>query len=255
MELDEYRRMYELERTYWWHVGRLDLLRSLLDTWLPRKARKDGRLVLDFGCGTGTTLELLSRYGRVVGADESEVALGYCRQGETNSPRVNLVRIPREGRLPFRDGSFDLVTALDVLEHLQDDRSALAELHRILAPGGVLVVFVPAYRFLWSEHDEALHHRRRYIASSLHIRLNRAGFRVLKRTYAIAFSFPLVACYRVVKGLIPSSEEPRTSYVMLPRAVNSLFAWFLKVEAVLVRWMNFPFGTSIAAVAIKEDGR
>ncbi|MBI3826869.1 MAG: class I SAM-dependent methyltransferase [Candidatus Rokubacteria bacterium] len=250
MERDEYQRMYELERTYWWHVGRLHLLRSLFDRWLPRG---DRRRILDFGCGTGSALDLLGRHGTVTAVDDSEIALALCRERQAGSRAVRLVRVPEQGPLPFADGSFDLVTALDVLEHLDDDRAALVELRRVLAPGGTLIVFVPAYRFLWSEHDEALHHRRRYAASELHARLNAAGFRVVKQTYAITFSFPLILGYRAVRGLFAGPGPPRTSYVMLPAAINALFSRLLAVEAALVRWINLPFGTSIAAVARRDD--
>ena len=249
MNSDEYQSLYELESTYWWHVGRLHLLRSLLESWLPSR---DDLKILDFGCGTGSSLEVLRKYGRVTGTDASEEALDYCRRRGAAIEDVTLQTVPKEGRLPFDDDTFDVVTALDVLEHLDDDRAGLVELRRVLAPGGLLVVFVPAYRFLWSEHDEALEHRRRYVASDLHSRLNQAKFRVLKRTYAISFSFPLVMGYRLLRGLFPSRDGSRTSYVMLPGFINQLFVGLLRIEAWLVRFINLPIGTSIAAVARKD---
>lgn len=248
MDRHEYQRMYDLETTYWWHVGRIHVLRSLLDAWLPPGR---GRRILDFGCGTGSALGLLTRYGSVTAADDSEIALDYARARTEGVTGVTFRHVATEGELPFPDGSFDLVTALDVLEHLDDDHAGLSELNRVLAPGGTLVVFVPAYRFLWSEHDEALGHRRRYVASDVHSRMNRAGFHVLKRSYTISFSFPLITGYRVFRGLFPSSGGTKTSYVMLPGPINRLFVAFLRLESALLRFMNLPFGTSIAAVGRK----
>jgi SAM-dependent methyltransferase len=139
-----------------------------------------------------------------------------------------------------------------VLEHLDNDMLALNEFHRVLRPEGFLVVAVPAYRFLWSEHDEALMHRRRYVASELHIKLTCSGFRVLKRSYAVFFAFFPIVFYRLFRGLFPKDPlAPKASYVLLPAFLNSLFIVLLRIEAWMMGAIDLPWGTSIIVLAQK----
>ena len=129
---------------------------------------------------------------------------------------------------------------------------ALNEFHRVLRPEGFLVVAVPAYRFLWSEHDEALMHRRRYVASELHIKLTCSGFRVLKRSYAVFFAFFPIVFYRLFRGLFPKDPlAPRASYVMLPVFLNNLLIVLLRIEAWMMGAIDLPWGTSIIVLAQK----
>jgi hypothetical protein len=128
----------------------------------------------------------------------------------------------------------------------------LNEFHRVLRPEGFLVVAVPAYRFLWSEHDEALMHRRRYVASELHIKLTCSGFRVLKRSYAVFFAFFPIVFYRLFRGLFPKDPlAPKASYVLLPAFLNSLFIVLLRIEAWMMGAIDLPWGTSIIVLAQK----
>lgn len=242
MRRDAIQTLDRLETSYWWHVGRRAVIRSLMRAFvkLPDQPR-----ILDVGCGTGRNVALLGDFGRAFGADPSPEALAIGR-GLGLADR--LVGAEAE-RIPFRDGTFDLVAALDVLEHLEDDRAGLLEIRRVLRPGGYLLAAVPAYRFLWSEHDEALGHRRRYVASELHQKLNLAGYAVVKRSYAISFAFPLIVAFRLWRGLFPPTAELQASYVMLPAWLNNTFAGFLSAEAALMRSMNLPLGTSIFVVA------
>lgn len=239
---EEIQSLDRLETVYWWHVGRRAVILCLVRGFvtLPENPR-----ILDLGCGTGRNVALLTAFGRALGADPSPEALRIAR-GLGLSGR--LVGASAE-RLPFRDGAFDLVTALDVLEHLEDDLLGMAEIRRVLRPDGFLLAAVPAYRFLWSEHDEALGHRRRYVASELHQKLNVAGYAVVKRTYAITFAFPLIVAFRLWRGLFPPTGRLRASYVMLPGWLNAAFAGFLHLEALLMRALNLPLGTSIFVVA------
>ncbi|HEY4002811.1 MAG TPA: class I SAM-dependent methyltransferase [Candidatus Xenobia bacterium] len=246
MQPAEFEQLYRFERTYWWHLGRLRLLESLLDEWLPKR---QGNTILDFGCGTGGNLTTLRKYGDVTGVDVSKQAVEACRRDGFE----NVIRIKPNVPLPFADQSYNLITTLDVLEHVDDDVAALRDLHRVLTPGGLLVVFVPAYEFLWSEHDEALQHKRRYLASYLHARMNVAGFQVLKRTYAISLSFPLIVGYRWFKGLFPSKVPASTSYVPLPAFLNELLLDSVMMEADMIRRMNLPVGTSVLAVGRKTE--
>ena len=235
----------DLQETYWWFVGRRAILKSVL-----RRFVKRARVAVDVGCGSGMNMHLLSHHAEfVIGLDSSSTALESAAPHEGRTARADGQEIP------LADSSVDILSALDVLEHMDDDMRALDEFRRVLRTDGYLLVTVPAYRFLWSEHDEALMHRRRYIASELHAKLNHSGFRVLKRTYAVFFLFFPIVFYRLFRGLFPKSPfAPRASHVMLPAPLNSLLIALLKLEAWLMGAINLPWGTSIVVLAQKESG-
>jgi len=202
--------------------------------------------ILDVGCGTGINFSVLGKHGDTFSCDASEEALRFSKGRGIDG----LVR-SHVGLLPFVASTFDIVTALDVLEHVDDDLGALDELLRVTTEGGVLVITVPAYGFLWSEHDEALHHRRRYAASELRNKLTNAGFEVERVTYYITFLFFPILLMRFVQSVSRTSIHPKTSHVILPGWLNSLLIAILGFERVLLRWVNFPFGVSIVCLARK----
>lgn len=246
MEIDEYKKLYELENSYWWYVGRRFIIESVLRKFVPSKR---GR-ALDIGCGTGINLGMLSGFAsEVVGMDKFSGALDYCKHRGFN----NLELLDVESISSKSENSFDIVTLLDVLEHVEDDDKALRDIHRILKPGGLLIMTVPAYQFLWSEHDVALHHKRRYILNRLVLQMEEAGFKVEKSSYAIVCTFPIIVSYRIIKGIINKfiPSTPKTSHVILPSRINNLFVLPLKLEARLINAINFPFGTSIIVVGKK----
>jgi SAM-dependent methyltransferase len=235
-------KMARMEDVYWWHVGRKSIIKELLKGLrIPTSCR-----IINIGCGTGGIIPTLKQFGEVENYDPSVEAVQICRERGYENTRVF------DGKkLPCADESFDLAVALDVLEHIEEDASALEEWLRILKPGGRLLITVPAYQWLWSSHDEALGHYRRYTASQLHGKLNRAGFSVGKRSYAITFSFPLILGYRLLDSLRRSDRTPAASYVLLPRPINTVLTALLKLEALLLRFTNFPIGTSVVIIAKK----
>lgn len=243
MNITEYAEMYKLESFYWWFVARRDLLE-----WFVREIVKgfDHPKLLDVGCGTGINFSVLSKCGETFSSDASEEALKFSKSRGT----TGLVRSDLES-LPFVPSTFDVVTALDVLEHVDNDLAAMDELLRVTQKGGVLVITVPAYGFLWSEHDEALHHRRRYAASELRNKLTNAGFEVERITYYITFLFFPILFMRFAQSLSKKSIHAKTSHVILPGWLNSLLIGILALERVLLRWMNFPFGVSLVCLARK----
>jgi SAM-dependent methyltransferase len=238
-----------VEDVHWWFVGRRRILLQVLDRYLGKGAA-EGRRILDVGCGTGTMLSYLADYGKAQGVDIDEEAIGYCRErGLTD------VRLGSAETLPFEDGSFDLVTALDVVEHLDDDMAALREFRRVLQPGGTLLVTVPAHPFLWGDQDEVNLHRRRYLAPQVRERLAGAGFEVQRVTYINAFMFPPIAAVRMLRRL-EHRLRPRTAALSdfrypAPRPVNFLLGWIFGIEAPIVRRVDIPFGVSILAVGRK----
>src|SRR6266478_204705 len=244
MNIAEYAEMYKLESFYWWFVAR----RRLLDSFVSVIAHEFKRpTILDVGCGTGINFSVLGKHGLTFSSDASEEALRFSKSRGIDG----LVR-SHIGSLPFMASTFDIVTALDVLEHVDDDLCALDELLRVTSEGGMLVITVPAYGFLWSEHDEALHHRRRYAASELRNKLTNAGFEVQRISYYITFLFFPILFMRFVQSVSKKSVHAKTSHVLLPKWLNSLLIAILGFERVLLRWMNFPFGVSIVCLARKR---
>lgn len=243
METSEYGEMYQLESFYWWFVAR----RRLLDSIVKELALDiENPVVLDVGCGTGMNYQVLSPLGETFCIDVSESAILYSR-------RRGLTLLARSSvdRLAFVDASFDLVTALDVLEHIDEDVVALRELRRVMKRGGLLMITVPAYGFLWSEHDEALHHRRRYAAYELRNKLVRAGFEVERITFYITSLFFPILAMRILQNIFKRSVQPKTSHIILPKWLNSFLIAILGLERRLLRLINLPFGVSIVCLARK----
>lgn len=204
-----------IEENYWWFIGRRAILDGILRRLVPRT-----HLAVDVGCGSGRNMLMLAPYAdQVMGFDRSPAALALA------AARGFPIACGDGQSIPLAQSSVDLLCAFDVLEHLDDDMRALSEFQRVLRPGGFLLLNVPAYRFLWSEHDEALMHRRRYSASELHVKLTRSKFLVLKRSYAVFFPFFPIVFYRLFRGLFPKDPfAPRASHVILPplRTICSL---------------------------------
>jgi SAM-dependent methyltransferase len=239
MDPHEHERLARFEEWYWWHRGRQAIVERLVARYAPPGAR-----LLDVGCGTGATTLGLRRFGPVVGLDIGSRALEVAR-----ARGLAVARASAE-RLPARPGSFDLVVALDVLEHLEDDVAAAREMLAALRPGGVLVATVPAYPFLWSGHDEALGHRRRYLRHQLAAALERAGFEIEHCSYAMGSILPAAVVVRLwERWLRCGPARPESGYVAVPAPLNALLAWITAAEGRLLPVARLPFGLSIAAAA------
>lgn len=238
----EYERMYRYEDHYWWFVSR----RELVDSFVGQLQLPSKPVIVDVGCGTGATAALLQRYGMVIGVDISAFALSWSRQrGLTN------LLLAAAERLPLARDCADVIIATDILEHLDDDMAVLKEFHRVLKPGGYVVVTVPAYSILWSEHDLALMHRRRYVARALAKRGRLAGFEAIRLSYVLFFLFPLALVMRLLKRNPPPHKEPEAQLPPLPHGLNQLLIRFQRVETFLLRRCNFPWGVSVVAVLRK----
>jgi len=242
MRADEHERMFRFETEHFWFVGTRAVIRDRLDatTILPRPPRRRP-VLLDVGCGTGSFLASLpDRYERL-GLDYFHAALHFHR-GRGDWPLLQ----GSATRLPLADGSVDVVTVLDVLEHLEDDVTAVAEIRRVLAPGGVCLATVPAFQALWSTHDDALGHQRRYRREGFVRLFEEAGLVPEAVSYYNTWLFPALAANRLVRRLLPKKPGPATSDLSeLPRPLNRALAALLASEAHLLRHGRLPFGASL----------
>src|SRR6266567_2771716 len=219
MQAHTYSIMFQVEESHWWFIGR----RRIIEGFVAGIVRKIGKLkprILDVGCGTGANLQLLSKFG----VAES---------------------------LPFEDASFDLVTGLDVVEHLDDDLAGLTEMRRVLRPGGYALLFVPAFNFLWGVQDDISHHRRRYTLRELKDTVEQAGLTIDRATYAnLTFFAPILLGRLLMRatGFHPASENNLTV-----GALNGLLGRILGAEGSILRHVNLPFGVSAICVARRAN--
>lgn len=245
MQPHTYLIMHRVEGSHWWFVGRRRILSSFVRRIVKDLNRQEQR-ILDIGCGTGANLEMLSEFGKAEGVDVSAEALAFCQaRGLQN------VRQGEAERLPYEDNSFDLVTGLDVVEHLDNDVAGLQEMRRVLRPGGRALLFVPAFMFLWGVQDDISNHRRRYTLNSLKTAVRQAGLEVELATYAnITFFVPILLGRLLMRvtGFRPASENNIT-IGFLNGVLGSIFG----AEAALLRHMKLPFGVSIICVARRPD--
>ncbi|MBA3441380.1 MAG: class I SAM-dependent methyltransferase, partial [Pyrinomonadaceae bacterium] len=238
MQQHTYRVMYEVEESHWWYVGRRRIIESFVEEAIAKLALPQGSpRMLDVGCGTGGNLEMLNQYGKVEGVDVSAEALAFCR-----TRGLEKVKQGAAEQLPYEDNLFDLVTALDVVEHLDDDLAGLREMRRVLRPGGYALLFVPAFMFLWGVQDDVSHHRRRYRLPQLRRVVQAAGFKVERMSYAnITFFAPILLGRQLMRltGVRPASENN-----INVSALNAVLGRVLGAESFWLRRANLPFGVS-----------
>lgn len=233
-----------MEQDHWWFQGRRRVVTAVLRRRLGREPRRD---ILDIGCGTGEMVDMLLEFGPVTAMDASPRAVAACQErlGSTVALRV--------GTLPDDlSGNPDLVTAFDVIEHLDDDVKTLTRVHEMLPPGGFFVCTVPAFMFLWSEHDDVNHHRRRYTKATLHRSLRTAGFQVEWISYFNSLLFPAVAAVRLLHRL--GKDRPaRSDLATPPPWANRLLTFLFGAERWALRYASLPVGVSLVAVARKAE--
>lgn len=244
MNVAEYARMAEAEGRQWWYVGMRALSQALLTRHAPPS--EGARLsLLDAGCGTGENLARLGSLSRAVGVDLSEDAIGFCRSRGLQVVRGSVLS------LPFGDHCFDRVTSFDVLYHrwVEDDAAAVGELARVLKPGGVLLVRVPALKLLWGAHDEAVFSRHRYRTSELERLFRDAGLVEIRTTYANSLLFPLLL---VRRWLDRALDRHGSDVGFLPPPLEWAFRTALQLEAFAVsRGLRLPIGASAFALGRK----
>ncbi len=243
MNPEEYGRMYDAEERQWWYAGMRAISRSLAAsaTAAPHARPR----LLDAGCGTGVNLQHLRDLGTPVGIDLSRDALAFCQKRGVTAVQGSVLA------LPFPDGAFDWVTSFDVLYHrwVTDDVAAASELARVLAPGGHLLLRVPALKILWGAHDEAVHSRHRYTTADVRTLLAKAGLTPVRVTYVNSLLFPLLLVRRFLDRAL---DRHGSDVGFLPAPLETAFRALLGIEAAVVRrGFSFPVGASVMALARK----
>lgn len=238
----QFEEQYRLfEKDWWWFVGRHDLITKLFSALKPGNKIK----VLEVGCGSGENSKLLDKDSATYyGVD---ISLNAIRAGDNNK---NLVG-GHAGLLPFIDKAFEVVLFLDVLEHLDNESSAIQEARRVLKDGGVLLVLVPVFNFLWSGHDVLNQHKRRYTKGGLAAILTNNNFNIIRISYWNFFLFLPIALMRIIKKISPKRET--ADFTTLPGILNNtLLLNLLRIENYLInKKIYLPVGVSMLCVCKK----
>ena len=233
------------EENHCWYKARRDILMKLLQKY-PRNSK-----ILDVGCSGGPLISDLNKIGfnHIHGIDISEEAVNLCQaRGLQN------IYLSRAEKIDFRDAEFDIVIASDILEHIKDEGIALTEWRRLLKSGGTLIVFVPAFNFLWSSHDEINNHFRRYTSHMLTTALRKAGFMIERSSYWNFFLFFPTFVIRMLKKMtdrLTHKKEKDDQLRTLNPPLDSLVFKMLKLENAVIKNVNIPLGVSVFAVAKK----
>ena len=247
MQTHHYPILYEVEETHWWYLGRRRIIQSLVEKICA--TLNNGRpRILDVGCGTGANLKMLAAYGEAEGVDISSQAIEFCHERGLDSVKLGAIE-----QLPYADASFDLVTALDVIEHLDDDHVGLREIRRVLRPDGRVLLFVPAFMFLWGVQDDVSNHRRRYTLPSLLSAVEASGFSVEWASYAnISFFVPVLLVRSVMRWLRLRAD---TEYGINISPLNGPFSSLFAAERFVFKNGKLPFGVSAVCIARRVEDR
>ena len=231
-----YRKFFEVQKKHWWFVSKKKIVLDFIDRYL---STNDNHKILDIGCGSGLMLNALEQIGDTYGMDMSDEAINFSR--EIFSGTVKKGMLP--DNIPYD------VVALDVIEHVDDDRASLTAIRSHIVEGGQAIISVPACMFLWSEHDVLNEHKRRYTLEELKGKLIEAGFTIEKISYFNTFLFPLISLVRIINNLL---KRKGASEIDLPHpAINFIVEQIFSLEKYFLRVMNFPIGVSVLAVVRK----
>lgn len=232
MNAKEYERLYNDEENHWWFKGRRQVVEHLVQRIKKKKN------IMDFGCGTGINSILLKKYGKVTSTDVSPEAKKFCQK---RNVEVTLIDILHKNTDRF-ENKYDLIVAMDVIEHIDEDEKILEKLRGFLDKNGRLLITVPAEKYLWSNHDKTHHHKRRYSKKELKNKLQKAGFKIELFSYYQMFIYP-ASLIRSIFNIKSSSVEATNIKINL--------SWMYAIEEWLVKKHLVPVGTSFVVIAKK----
>lgn len=237
----------DFQDEYWWFVAKNRIIRRVIDRFVPGSGIRS----LDVGCGPGGMLRVLEERGEAIGVDLSDYALGYCRDQGLQAVKGSL---PDD--VPFAPGSFDLIVASEVIEHVEDDQGAAATLVGLLRPGGVLVATVPALSWMWSQHDVLNNHYRRYTTRRFAALFREHAVERLLLSYYNTTLFPAMLGVRWMdraREAVGRAPAPTMEIKPLPAPINSTMRALFEMEGRIVPHVALPIGGSIIAAYRKRD--
>ena len=244
MENKIFERMLALENNHWWFVGRRKIISSAINNLsLPKKIR-----ILEAGCGNGCNLSLLCNFGEVIAFEKNDEA--FIRAKSKKLGQIFKAELPYNLPKDIKK-NFDLVVLLDVLEHIEEDNETLATLKSLMCDKASILITVPAYQWLYGQHDILHHHVRRYSKSSVKKKLNIFGFKIKYISYFNTLLFPFALVERIKQKLFPSLNEEILN--MPDKRVNYLLEKIFSFEANLLNKISFPFGLSLIVVAENSE--
>lgn len=236
MKNTSYDEMFLLEDDHWWFSGRRDIINRVLNKFITTE-----QLIYEIGCGTGGNLSLLSRFGTLKGIEKSPAAIHHAKSRGV----CEIIEGELPNKLPIKDNP-SLICLLDVLEHIEDDKASLLKLHSTLGENGLLLITVPAYQFLWSDHDVACSHIRRYTLGQLSHLLTSTKFNILYSTY---FNTILLAPIAIMRSISRRRKHNQTTDLNRHRILDPLWRRTLAIESKLIPSIRLPFGLSILILA------
>jgi 2-polyprenyl-3-methyl-5-hydroxy-6-metoxy-1,4-benzoquinol methylase len=242
VDIDMYRVFFEIQKRHWWFVVKKKIV---LDSISRHFDKSFSAKVLDIGCGSGLMLDALQEIGRTSGMDMSDIAIKFSVEIFDGDVRKGCL----PDQIPYSENSFDLITALDVIEHVDQDIESLKAIRSRLVSGGKAVITVPAYMFMWSSFDELNEHKRRYTLKELRAKLVQAGFTIERISYFNTLLFPFVLAIRVVNNL--TGRDGSSDIKMPNRPLNYALTVIFGLEKYLLRFLNLPYGVSVLAVVRK----
>lgn len=245
MKSDFYKTYFETEKNHWWFRVRRSLIFDLLQKYKISKTAK----IFDFGCGSGYTVGYLQKLG--YDASGTDVSVEAIEFGLSNG--IRKLAIAKSGEIEPTEGGFDLILALDVVEHIQDDLGAIRAIETALRPGGIAIITVPAYQWMWGVQDEVAHHFRRYTLKSLVSILSAdKNLKILRKIYFNTFLFPFIAIVRILSKWFNLGDR-ESDFEISNRFLNGLFYFIFNLETYFLKLFNFPFGVSILLILKKND--
>lgn len=241
MREEYYYRIFDMEDKRWWSVAR----RSIIEKVLKCLKLNNGIDIMELGCGSGGNLELLSRFGNVFAMDSDSLALKLAK-----TRKVGIIKkgtLPDD--IPFGSKQFEIITLLDVLEHIDNELSALLRIKKRLKQNGRVIITVPAYNFLWSRIDIDSGHKRRYVKHTLNRLIRKAGYVIEYSTYLNTFLFPIIVMIRIINSM--RGKQDHLDLKEHSRLLNSLLTKIFSLEKKIIPTFNMPFGVSILTIARK----
>lgn len=246
MEFREFELMLRDEKSHWWYKARRRVVTGYLNRYCSNNSQAS---ILDIASACGANFVDYEKYGKIYGIDISEESIKFCKY-----KGINMIVRGDAHKLPFANRTFDIVVALDALEHFEDDLKVLGEIQRVIKNKGIFIITVPAMDLLWSQHDTAFHHLRRYSLRELSNKLNSSGFVIEYITCRLFFVFLPVLIFRKLRNLLYSSHMKINSksdfHTVLPWVFSILLDYILRLEEYMIgREWEFPIGVSIFCVA------